>query len=429
MTEKDKKRGLNFIDSARIHLKAGKGGDGCVSFRREKYRPRGGPDGGNGGKGGDVIIRASKDINTLYYLSRHPNVKAENGLHGRGGGLSGKNGESRTVMVPPGTVLKSGNRVLADLKNDGDHFTAARGGRGGRGNAAFKTHKNPAPKLSEKGEPGKEKIVDLELSILADVGLIGFPNAGKSTLLAKLTNARPKIADYPFTTLNPNLGVVFHKNVSFVLADIPGLIEGAHRGKGLGDVFLKHIMRTRLLLHVVDPLGFSGCSAERSVAAVNVELENFHRELARKKQFLLVNKSDLPESGKTLEKIKKSFPKKKVFLISAFTGKGLRNLLDKIIETLPRLQPGDVFKPGASADENKTLPKGYEIFKTREGEFEIKSENMEKLASMTNFDQPESLRRLQKIFKATGLEKSLKKKGVKNGDQVRIGNMKFEWEE
>ena len=305
MKEKNGKKHFEFIDFARVFLKAGNGGNGCLSFRREKYIPYGGPDGGNGGRGGNIYIKASSDVNTLFHIARNPHIKAENGKNGKGKNLSGKSGRNICIYVPCGTVVKESERVVCDLKNDGDEYLAAQGGRGGRGNTAFKTPKNTAPRMSEKGEPGEEKTLNLELSLLADVGLVGFPNAGKSTLLSRISQAHPRIADYPFTTLNPNLGTVFHKRKNFVIADIPGLIEGASRGKGLGDIFLRHIMRTKLLLHLIDPLGFGKTTAEESVEIINKELEEFHPLLPKREKFLIVNKSDLPNAKKIYLKIKK----------------------------------------------------------------------------------------------------------------------------
>ncbi|HOW90177.1 MAG TPA: GTPase ObgE, partial [Elusimicrobiales bacterium] len=275
MSDKHRERN-NFIDTARVYLRAGKGGDGCASFRREKFVPYGGPNGGNGGKGGDIYFEASANITTLHEIASNPHIRAEEGGPGQSKLMSGLNGEDIVKYVPCGTVIKVDGRVVADLKRHGDRFLAARGGRGGRGNACFKTKFNTAPKISENGEPGQEFTADLELSVLADVGLVGFPNAGKSTLLSVISAARPKVAAYPFTTLSPHLGIVSHKGVSFAAADIPGLIEGAHEGKGLGVLFLKHVLRTKLLVHLVDPAGFTDLKPAASVSVIARELKSFH---------------------------------------------------------------------------------------------------------------------------------------------------------
>ncbi|MDA8132224.1 MAG: Obg family GTPase CgtA, partial [Elusimicrobia bacterium] len=302
----------DFIDTAHVFLKAGKGGNGASSFRREKFIPYGGPDGGHGGRGGSIWFVASANITTLREIAFHPHITAGDAAPGGGNKRDGADGEDKTLYVPLGTVVKREGAVLADLKEDGQRFLAAQGGRGGRGNTAFKTRFNTAPKISENGEPGEEYEAWLELSVLADVGLVGFPNAGKSTLLAAISAARPKIAGYPFTTLNPNIGMVTHKGKSFAAADIPGLIEGAHEGRGLGDLFLKHVLRTKLLVHLVDPAGFGDLKPEQAVRVIEKELKNFHPLLAKKTALLAVNKSDLPGTEKVQEALQKKFRKKEI---------------------------------------------------------------------------------------------------------------------
>ncbi len=422
----------SFIDTARVYLRAGKGGDGCASFRREKFVPYGGPNGGNGGKGGDIYFEASANITTLHEIATNPHVRADEGGPGQSKHMSGLNGKDILKYVPCGTILKVNGLVVADLKRNGDRFLAARGGRGGRGNACFKTKFNTAPKISENGEPGQEFTADLELSVLADVGLVGFPNAGKSTLLSVISAARPKIAAYPFTTLSPHLGIVSHKNVNFAAADIPGLIEGAHDGKGLGGLFLKHVLRTRLLVHLVDPAGFEGFKPAESVTVIAKELKSFHPELGRKKRIIAVSKSDLPEAKGVHAALAKKYKKDKIFLISAATGSGVRDLLDHIITLLPRIKEPDVYKPedeSTAATLYKPAKEGFKIATGEDGIMEVGSETLATIIAMTNFNQPDSINRLRRIFKLIGLDKALKKAGVLPGDPVRIAGKNFEWSE
>ncbi len=416
-----------FIDTAHIFLKAGKGGNGSSSFRREKYIPYGGPDGGHGGRGGSVWFVASSNITTLREIAFHPHITAGDGSPGGGNRRDGADGEDKTLYVPLGTVVKRGGAALADLKADGQRFLAAKGGRGGRGNTAFKTRFNTAPKISENGEPGEEYEAWLELSVLADVGLVGFPNAGKSTLLSAVSAARPKIADYPFTTLNPNIGMVTHKNKSFAAADIPGLIEGAHEGRGLGDLFLKHVLRTKLLVHLVDPAGFGGLKPEKAVRVIEKELKQFHPLLARKTALLAVNKSDLPGAAEVQALLQKKFKGREVFLISAATGKGLGKLLDRIIKLLPSIKEEDLYRASEGAAVFRSPEEGFRVAKDHTGAFVVSGAKIEKLIAMTNFSQPDSWDRLRRILRTIGLDKALKKAGAEAGDAVRIADREFEW--
>jgi len=417
-----------FIDTARVYLKAGKGGDGCSSFRREKYIPYGGPDGGHGGKGGSIWFEASANITTLAEIACHPHITAQDACPGKGNRKDGAYGEDLTLYVPCGTVVKRSGTVLADLKEHGQRFRAAKGGRGGRGNTAFKTRFNTAPKISELGEPGEEYEARLELSVLADVGFVGMPNAGKSTLLSAISAARPKIADYPFTTLNPNIGMVSHKGKSFAAADIPGLIEGAHDGKGLGVLFLKHILRTKLLVHLVDPMGFGGMKPEKAVRVIEKELKDYHPLLAKKTIILAVNKSDLPEAAAVQEALAKKFKKREVFLLSAATGKGVSRLLDRIIKLLPEIKEEDLYQAAAQSVPPIRQPKGgFTVTVDSEGVFAVKGMRVEKLIAMTNFNQPDSWDRLHRVFKTIGMDKALKKAGCVQGNMVRVGNKEFEW--
>jgi GTP-binding protein len=325
---------VKFVDEAKIFVKAGKGGDGCVAFRREKFVPKGGPWGGDGGKGGDVILRAVRNKKTLidFYFQKH--FFAENGENGSSNNKKGKDGEDLIIEVPCGTVVKEikngEEKVIADLVNEGDTVIVAKGGKGGLGNTHFKSPTNQAPRIATKGEEGEEKIIKLELKLIADVGIIGYPNSGKSTLLSKISKARPKIADYPFTTIEPNLGVVDAGDFrSFVVADIPGLIEGASKGKGLGIKFLKHIERTKILVHLID---MSENDIINRYENLRNELRNYSSKLIEKKEIVVGNKIDLEESKKNIEKAKEYF--KDIIFISALKGDGIKDLLERIWKEL-----------------------------------------------------------------------------------------------
>lgn len=330
---------MKFVDEVKIEVKSGAGGAGCVSFRREKFIPLGGPDGGDGGKGGDIIFQVSPHLATLLDLRHKPHLKAGRGKHGMGKDRHGAGGEDLTVFLPQGTVIKDAetDEVLADLSEPGQAVVLMKGGRGGQGNARFASATNKAPKFAQPGEPGEERWLKLELKLMADVGLLGFPSVGKSSFIAKVSAARPKIADYPFTTLAPNLGVVPYKNYrSFVIADIPGLIEGAHLGAGLGDRFLRHVERTDLLLHILDISWMPERDPIREYEAINRELAQFNPELARKRQIIVINKLDLPPVRENLPKVLTWFTERglAVFPISAATGEGIPPLLDEIARNL-----------------------------------------------------------------------------------------------
>jgi len=332
---------MKFVDEVKIHVASGAGGAGCVSFRREKFIPLGGPDGGDGGKGGDVIFQVSPHLATLLDLRHRPHLKAGRGKHGMGKDRHGAGGEDLTVFVPRGTIVRDAEtgELLADLSESGQSVLLLKGGRGGQGNARFATSTNKAPKFAQPGEPGEERWLRLELKLMADVGLLGFPSVGKSSFIAQVSAARPKIADYPFTTLVPNLGVVPYKNYrSFVIADIPGLIEGAHLGAGLGHRFLRHVERTDLLLHILDISWMPERDPIREYEAINRELKMFNAELAGKRQIIVINKIDLPVVRENLPKVLPWFADRglKVFPISAATGEGIPPLLDEIARNLWR---------------------------------------------------------------------------------------------
>ncbi len=416
----------SFLDRVKIYLTAGKGGDGCLSFRREKFIEFGGPNGGCGGKGGDIILQADPNLTTLLELAYNPHIEAQNGEKGGTYNKTGRAGEDKIVRVPCGTIVKKDGQVLVDLTEAGQQFTVAKGGMGGRGNQSFKTRNNTAPHIAENGQPGEEVTLFLELKVLADLGLVGFPNAGKSTFLSRISAARPRIADYPFTTLNPNLGITLHKGLSFATADIPGIIEGASEGKGLGTQFLKHIERTRVLLHLVDPEGFNGMNAEKSVKVIENELKTFDKNLFAKPRIIVVNKMDLPEAQKAYETIKKKFKKHKVMLMSAATGEGVNKVLDEVVKILaatPVEAPVEVKK---AAGTHRVEPI-FSISRDEEDVIHITGKKVEEFIAMTNFNQPEAIARLRGIFKKIGLEKALLKYGVQDGDSLVVGGREFEW--
>jgi len=417
---------MSFVDKVRVFASAGQGGDGCLSFLREKYRPYGGPNGGDGGRGADVVFEASSDVSTLLELARRPHLEAKPGGRGLGSGKSGETAPDLIVPVPAGTLIKKNGSVLADLREPGQRFLAARGGRGGRGNLSFKTRFNTAPRLCEKGGPGERATLDLELKLIADVGLVGFPNAGKSSLLARSSAARPKIADYPFTTLSPNLGVVAHKGKSFVLADIPGLIEGAHAGKGLGAEFLRHIERTRVLVHLVDPEGYGETNALSGIRAIEAELKAFSPVLAAKRRILAVNKADLPGAEDFFRKMSRRYPARKPLSVSAATGAGLPQLFDRVLLELSRAQYPEFAPVHDKSPRRAVMPAGFNVARTKTG-FEIRGPAMERMAAMLRSDLPEAVSRFQKELKRIGVDKALAKAGVAEGDEVRCGSLAFEW--
>lgn len=417
-----------FIDRAKIFVKGGDGGNGVVAFRREKYVPRGGPSGGDGGKGGDVVLKVDPDLSTLMDFKYKVHYKAERGEHGQGSNKIGRSAEDLIIRVPPGTVVKDPEtgEVLADLVEKDQTFVAARGGRGGRGNARFASSIHRAPDFAEKGEPGEERWILLELKLIADVGLIGFPNAGKSTLLSRMTAARPKIADYPFTTLSPNLGVVdfgVGESNSFVVADIPGLIEGAHEGAGLGHEFLRHVERTRLLIHVIDAAGLESEPVE-SFHIINRELSEYSKKLAEKPQIVAANKMDLPEARENFERIKEELEKEgfEVLPISGATGQGVRELMHKIgqkLEQIPKtVETEEVKEYTFQKEEPFKISKGGRVF-------QVSGDLVERLVAMTDMQNESAVKRLQRTFKKIGLDDALKKEGIKPGDTVKIKDVEF----
>ncbi|MGO0123541.1 GTPase ObgE [Desulfothermobacter acidiphilus] len=408
-----------FYDYLKIHVKAGDGGDGCVAFRREKYVPFGGPSGGDGGKGGDVILRADARLRTLIDFHFQKHFKAERGGHGQGKNRTGKNGRDLVLRVPVGTVVRdaASGAVIADLVEDGQEVVVARGGRGGRGNARFATSTNQAPRYAEKGEPGEERWLELELKLLADVGLIGLPNAGKSSLLNRVSAARPRVADYPFTTLEPCLGVVrLAEGESFVMADLPGLIEGAHAGAGLGHRFLRHIERTRLLVHVLDMSSTAAMDPLRAFAVVNRELELYNPELARRPQIIAANKMDLPGSEANLQRLRGELKDYEIFPLSTVTGEGIPALLHRVAALLRQLPPPCPLTPDS-------LPEEPEL--RWEGEVLVIGGELGRRLLAIDWENPEARRAAAESLRRSGVERRLKSAGARPGTVIRIGDREF----
>ncbi|MGH3086171.1 MAG: GTPase ObgE [Rubrobacteraceae bacterium] len=413
---------MQFIDEARFVIRAGRGGDGSVSFNREKYKPRGGPDGGRGGGGGSVLIRATEDLSTLEHLAYRNLVKAGRGRHGSGGNRTGERGEDVILDVPLGTLVFDEDGLLADLSEEGDEVVVARGGEGGRGNASFATSTRQAPAFRERGLPGEEREIRLELRILSDVGLVGLPNAGKSSLLAALSAARPKVGDYPFTTLSPRLGVVEERGYKnpFVVADIPGLISGASEGKGLGNRFLRHIARARLLALVLD------ASEDPEGAEGTLRAELYAARLSNKPTLVALNKVDLLDE-ELREYLRETFPG--AIHVSAATGEGVEEFRDLLEEKLREMEErvpeiGDelrghrVFRPAW---------KGMRV-EEEDGVYIVSGEDIERLALKTDWESEEGVERFQRALDRLGVVAALRRAGAQPGDEVRIGEVEFEFE-
>ncbi len=417
-----------FLDEAKIHVISGKGGDGIVHFRREKYVPRGGPDGGDGGRGGDVILEVDPRRNTLTAFRRRRLVRAKDGARGGGGNRTGASAEDVVLRVPPGTIVRDAESgdLLGDLVEAGQRLTLARGGRGGRGNARFATASNQAPRLAERGEPGEQRHVLLELRLLADVGIVGVPNAGKSTLLSAVTNARPKIADYPFTTLEPNLGVAeLDDDHTIVLADIPGLIEGAHSGAGLGTRFLRHIQRTRVLIHLIDGMGEDPIA---DYSQVNAELALFDQRLAEVPQIVAINKIDLPEVEQRLPELRAAFKRLDIdpLAISAVARSNLRQLLYAAIETLQ--QPAEIAQePELPVYRPEPDPSAFVIEREPDASWRIRGKAIERAAAMTYWEYDEAVVRFQRMLERLGIDQALRDAGIEPGDTVRVDEYELEW--
>jgi GTP-binding protein len=422
---------VRFYDEARIYVKGGDGGSGVVAFRREKYVPRGGPNGGNGGKGGDVVLRVNPQLTTLLPFQSTVHYRADRGRNGEGSNRQGANGPDLILDVPPGTIVRDAETgdVLGDLTADGQMLVVAPGGRGGRGNAAFKSSANTAPRVSEKGEPGMERWLRLELKLLADVGLIGLPNAGKSTLLSVISAARPKIADYPFTTLSPNLGMVAVDDLPpYVVADIPGLIEGAHEGKGLGDQFLRHIERTRLLVHLLDGSQPDPLAAYEQI---NNELAQYSERLVTRPQLVVFNKMDLPEAQAQWPAVAAVLDTRDVphMAISAAAQTQVRELKLRIFQMLQDLPAVEALEETIRVYRPLEDPEVFQIEQDEDGTWVVIGKEIERIVAMTNFDQEESLERFQRQLRSRGIASALAQAGVTYGDMVRIGEVELEWQE
>ncbi|KFN11102.1 GTPase ObgE [Paenibacillus macerans] len=430
-----------FVDKAKIYVKGGDGGDGIVAFRREKYVPEGGPAGGDGGKGGDVIFRVDEGLRTLMDFRYQRHFKAQRGEKGRNKSQHGANAENMIVRVPPGTVVIDDDtqEVLADLTRHGQQIIVARGGRGGRGNIRFATPNNPAPELAEHGEEGEERWVVLELKVMADVGLVGFPSVGKSTLLSVVSAAKPKIGAYHFTTIAPNLGVVeVGEGRSFVMADLPGLIEGAHEGVGLGHEFLRHVERTRLIIHVVDMAGSEGRDPFDDWQKINDELRQYNADLEHRPQIVAANKMDMPESAENLEKFRKQVSEVRgdleIMPISSLTRQGVQelvyraaDLLDQIpeapaIEEVTELEERKIYKLDKREDEGLTIRRENETFI-------VESVKIERMMKRMQLNSHDAILKLARTLRHMGVDEELRKRGAKDGTPVRIGDFEFEFVE
>jgi GTP-binding protein len=420
-----------FIDQAEILVKSGKGGDGMVHFHREKFVPRGGPDGGDGGRGGDIILEVKTTLNTLAAFRHVSRYVAKDGSNGGSNNKSGKSANDLVIPVPPGTIIYdaiSGD-LIGDLTSPGQRLTLCKGGRGGRGNQHFATASRQAPRTAEKGEPAEEKRLRLELKLIADIGIIGVPNAGKSTLLSVLTNAKPKIASYPFTTIEPNLGVaMIDDEHSVVLADIPGLIEGAHHGAGLGHDFLRHVQRTRVLIHLLngesdDPLA--------DFSQINSELALFDPQLAKKPQIVALTKMDQPEVKENWPKIEKAMKKRKVEImgISSLSRTGVRELLLKAAAKLQETPALEEVGPVLPVYRPREDARDFVVTRIGSNEWRLSGAAIERAAKMTYWEHDGAVRRFQKIMETLGVDESLRKAGAKEGDTVFIGDFVLEWQE
>ena len=426
-----------FADRAKIIIKSGKGGDGHVSFRREKYVPDGGPDGGDGGRGGDVIFQVDEGLNTLTDFRHIRKYQAQDGEPGGKKNCRGKNGSDIIIKVPAGTVIKEANsgKVITDMSGDNKRIVLLTGGRGGNGNQHYATPTMQAPKYAQPGQPAKELTLQLELKVIADVGLVGFPNVGKSTFLSRVTNARPKIANYHFTTLNPNLGVVdFEDGDGFVIADIPGLIEGASEGVGLGYEFLRHIERTKVMIHMVDAAGSEGRDPIADIYAINKELTAYNEEIAHRPQVIAANKTDLIYDGENeiIEKLRKEFEPRgmKVFPISAVSGKGVKELLYYVREELRGLDEKPiVFEQEYFPDEMLlTGDEPYTVTYDEEtGEYVVEGPRIEKMLGYTNLESEKGFVFFQNFLKENGILQELIDMGIQEGDTVRMYGLSFDY--
>lgn len=418
-----------YLDEAEIYVESGRGGDGIVHFHREKYKPRGGPDGGDGGRGGDVILEVNPKLNTLFDFRHQTRYVADSGKNGGPNNMSGKSAKDLIVKVPPGTLVydaKTGD-LLGDLVEDYQQLVVAKGGRGGRGNQHFATSRNQTPRMAERGVPEESKTLRLELKMIADVGIVGVPNAGKSSLLAVVSNAKPKIANYPFTTLSPNLGVAkLDIDTILVLADIPGLIEGAHEGVGLGFSFLRHIQRTRVLIHVLDGLAEDPLS---DFSEINSEMALFDEKIAEKPQIVAYNKMDLPTAKERWPEIAEELAALgyEVIPVSTVTHENIKKLMWRaaaLLEDAPEPEPVETMPVYRAAED----PKAFTVRKVEDG-WEVRGEAIERAAAMTYWEHRESIRRFQRLMENIGVEAALREAGIEEGDTVFVGEYALEWQD
>lgn len=431
-----------FLDTAKVSVKAGRGGDGMVAFRREKYVANGGPWGGDGGRGGDVIFVVNEGLRTLMDFRYNRHFKAKAGEKGMTKGMHGRSAENLYVSVPQGTTVRDAQtgKVIADLVKNGQEFIVAHGGRGGHGNIRFATPRNPAPEISENGEPGEERELALELKILADVGLVGFPSVGKSTLLSVITAAKPKIGAYHFTTIVPNLGMVRTKSGdSFAVADLPGLIEGASQGVGLGTQFLRHIERTRVILHVIDMSASEGRDPYEDYLAINKELETYNLRLLERPQIIVANKMDMPQAAENLEQFKEKLDanygefddKPQIFPISGIAHQGLDALLDATAQLLDQTDDFLLYDESDMQEEAyygfEEEEKAFDISRADDAAWVLSGEKLEKLFVMTNMERDEAIMKFSRQLRGMGVDQALRERGAKDGDIVRIGNFEFEF--
>lgn len=425
-----------FFDQATIIVTSGAGGNGCASFRREKFVPRGGPDGGDGGRGGHVYLIADSRLNTLLSFRDTTRFAAKSGVHGANRKRTGARGRDLMIPVPPGTLVRAtidGQTYAIDLERPGERLLAARGGKGGLGNVHFASAERQVPRLAELGEPGEVRTLELELKLIADVGLVGFPNAGKSTLLSVISAARPKVAPYPFTTLQPNLGIVTVGYQRFIVADVPGLIEGAHRGVGLGFDFLRHVDRTRLIVHLIDAAGVDGRDPLADYHQINEELQRYDATLAERRQIVVLNKLDIPEARAMAETFRNAHivPSHDLFAISAATREGVTELLEHVAACLrdlpvPDRDPVDPNTPPQTWPIPERDPNAFTI-EQEEDAWRVRGQKIERLIRMTNFSQVEALDRVQRVLAASGISDALVRAGVQEGDTVRIAESELIW--
>lgn len=422
-----------FVDEVILKVEAGKGGDGCLAFRREKYIPMGGPFGGNGGKGSDIKFVVDEGLHTLIDLRYMKVVKGDKGENGSGKNQNGKNANDVIIKVPQGTIVTDEDTglILADLRNKDDEVVVAYGGRGGRGNTAFKTQSNPAPNFAENGEPGEKRTLKIELKLLADVGLVGLPSVGKSTLISKISGAKPKIADYHFTTLTPNLGVVrASNNRSFVVADLPGLIEGASHGDGLGDKFLKHIERTRVIAHVIDMGSVEGRNPVEDYNIIRNELKEFDENLLNRPEIIIANKMDVANAKENLKEFKKKVKNKDIYEISAIESVGLDDVINRladILDTIPITPLIEEEKYESYVLYKFKKEDAYTINKDYDGVWVIRGKEIEKLLEMTRFNTEEAIARFANRLRKMGIDEKLIELGAQEGDRVRILDYEFEF--